>query len=280
VETKGKRDVDVSLKASAAKAWCESASNGSKWQYLYVPQNVFERTDADHLGELSRVCAPALQELLSEADKVQVELPLYTGDAATTEAGVEQFLPITVFRKLPPRYQKSIEQAAALYSFFEKKKGQNFAPAFQPLLGSIDEAAKGLMMRRLGDDVPSHPVELDDFFSPHLGNLPGKVKGYLNKHAMNLKKTLVYRNGLWPMGLLAFCLDFGLNGEEGLGGVFDSLKRQFGVGEDATLYKKVDQVNKFRNTYVAHTEKELSDPARAQSALKYWLEGIFEISVA
>ena len=43
IETKGREDRDVSLKARAAVAWCEATSKErDKWTYLYVPQAVFE----------------------------------------------------------------------------------------------------------------------------------------------------------------------------------------------------------------------------------------------
>jgi len=280
VETKGRRDADVPIKARAAIAWCESASNGQKWNYLYIPQAEFERAATDQMGQLARACDPALQELLADFDKAQTELAFYTTEATDTEQAVAQFLPVKVFKKLPERYQKAIEQAVQLYGFFEKKKGQNFAPAFQPLLGSIDEAAKGLMIQRLGDDVPSRPVDQDTFFSPYLGNMPVKKKGRLGKAGANLKKTLIYRNGYSPIGLLAFCLDFGLNGEDGLRGILDSVRSHFGKDRDANLYEMVNRVNDFRNTYVAHTEKELTDSAKAKAELESWIQAIYEVTVA
>ncbi len=43
VETKGREDIDVPRKARAAVEWCKCAStNKCKWEYLYVPQGVFE----------------------------------------------------------------------------------------------------------------------------------------------------------------------------------------------------------------------------------------------
>jgi len=280
VETKGKTDVDVPVKAQAAMAWCQSASNGTKWQYLYVPQSVFERIESDNIDSLARACEPALKELLDETRELQTALPLYSGEEDTVESDVAEFLPVKVFKKLPSRYQKSIEQASQLYSFFEKKKGANFSPAFQPLLGSMDEAARGLMMKRLLDDVPSNPVEIDDFFAPYLGNLPGKVKGHLLKNAANLKKTLIYHNGLWPMGLLAFCLEYGIKGEKNMGGVLDSVKSRFRAPQDAELYTKIENVNGFRNTFVAHAEKELTDSKRAKEELGRWIEAIYSISTS
>jgi type III restriction enzyme len=279
VETKGRKDADVPLKARAAVAWCESASNGQKWKYLYVPQAEFERAETDQIEQLARACNPSLRELIDDATKAQTQLALYTSETTDIDATISEFLPVVVFQKLPERFQRAVEQSVTLYRFLQNKKGQNFAPAFQPLLGSIDEAAKSLIMRRLLDLVPTKPVQQDDYFAPHLGNLPAKKKSQLLVGARNLKKTLVFRNGLWPMGLLAFCLDFGLNGEAGLGGIFNGLKDRFGKAGDDKLYEMVERINQFRNAYVAHAEKALTKPDEAQSGLRYWIAGMCKLSV-
>ena len=38
----------------------------------------------------------------------------------------------------PPRYRKAVEQATMLFLFFENKKGMNYSPVFNALLGSVD----------------------------------------------------------------------------------------------------------------------------------------------
>ena len=93
VETKGREDQDVPRKARAAVAWCKSASNPScQWEYLYVPQGVFERLSGDSVGELARTCAPALQNLLAEEDlaaRYPLFVPLMTGEAEEVEKAPE-----------------------------------------------------------------------------------------------------------------------------------------------------------------------------------------------
>ena len=41
-----------------------------------------------------------------------------------------------------------------LFRFLENKEGMNYAPVFNALLGSVDEAARGVLLRRLEQDVP------------------------------------------------------------------------------------------------------------------------------
>ena len=73
VETKGREDRDVPRKAQAAMAWCEAAATEScKWEYLYIPQGVFERRRGATMSELADTCRPALQNLL---DSESIEAP-------------------------------------------------------------------------------------------------------------------------------------------------------------------------------------------------------------
>jgi type III restriction enzyme len=62
---------------------------------------------------------------------------------------IASLIPEAVFNALPSRYQRAVQQAAMLYRFLENKEGVNYAAVFTGLLGSIDEAAKGLITRRL-----------------------------------------------------------------------------------------------------------------------------------
>lgn len=59
VETKGREDVDVANKDRAAKLWAENATRltGVSWGYLKVPQEEYERLQAEEFGELA-VLAP------------------------------------------------------------------------------------------------------------------------------------------------------------------------------------------------------------------------------
>ena len=116
VETKGQEDVDVPRKAKAAIAWCEAATKaGAKWSYLYVPQEVFGRATATTLRELARVCAPALQELLS-AIAEQPDLPLFAGGYGPDHEDrpeLDLFAAQPGVQFLPERYRKAARVQAA-----------------------------------------------------------------------------------------------------------------------------------------------------------------------
>lgn len=61
IETKGREDIDVRLKDTAAMTWCENATEltGDQWRYLKVPQGDFERLHPDDFEELTVALSPS-----------------------------------------------------------------------------------------------------------------------------------------------------------------------------------------------------------------------------
>ncbi|WP_180976774.1 hypothetical protein [Fischerella thermalis] len=100
---------------------------------------------------------------------------------------------------MPSRYRRAADQAVMLYRFFENKEGMNYAPVFTALLGSIDEVAKGFLVRRLQPELPVTVEEQKAWFAPYLGGVDSlaktqrerKSEDYYRKLAQNLKRTLV-----------------------------------------------------------------------------------------
>ena len=284
IETKGREDRDVPLKAKAAIAWCEAASlaplaplgrgvgGEGQWHYLYIPQGVFERMAGDTVTELDRACAPALQNLL-QAEEFQ-DLPLFVNLGQSDEAAtaVDSLIDLAILNALPSRYRRAADQAVMLYRFFENKEGMNYAPVFTALLGSLDEVAKGFIVRRL---QPELPITIDDqktWFDPDLYGLDRKSEQNYRKLAQNLKRTLVFNNGLSLIGLLRSCLDYALNDTTQTDGVFAALHTQFRFQGGRKLLETITRINDFRNTYIAHQEKELTDRNLAEQELKIWIE--------
>ena len=277
METKGREDKDVPLKARAAVSWCKAASTKkTKWEYLYVPQGVMDKFSSNRIEDLVRTCAPSLANLVKE--KVDDQLPLPFGETPdVTPSMMDTFISSKDMEILPSRYRKAIEHAVTLYLFIEQKAEMSFAPVFTSLLGPLDEASKGLILHFLLADVPSSPAEQMDYFEPYYGKLPKKDVNWLKGIGNNLKRTLVYRNGVMPLGLLAFCLDYSRVGEPAVSGVFKSVRDRFSKIGDPGLYKLVDSLKNFRNTCVAHQEKEVLDKNAAKSALKEWINGLIKI---
>ena len=284
VETKGREDRDVPKKAQAAIAWCEAAGTDScKWEYLYIPQGVFERHRGATIRELADACRPARQNLI-DSETIEAAYPLLA--PVLTEEGEERpdiaaLVPEATTKALPTRYRRSVEQAAMLFRFLENKEGINFAPAFTGLLGSIDEASKGLIVRKLQTslpaDVPSQKAWFDVYLPPALDR--GKRTHY-ERMAQNLKRTLVFNNGISPLGLLRSCLDYGLNDNTKIGGVFDAVTTNFRFNGARKVLGNVTRVNDFRNTRVAHQEEDLTDVGETQRELIAWIEALRLITVA
>jgi type III restriction enzyme len=272
VETKGRQDQDVPRKGNAAVEWCKSASkSGRRWEYVFVPQAIMEGLTSNRLSDLVRACAPALQNLLSETTGAP-ELPLF-GEQAKEKA--QEFYSEATLAKLTPRERKAAEDAAELYRYFEKKAdGTNFAPAFNALLGPFDEAAKALIIKLLQGHVPATRPDQENWFDPYLGGVEQKNRDRYAKIAKNLKRGLVYGNPHSVIGLLCSCLDYALNDHSKIDGLFKAVREAFRFGGARNLLVQVTAVNEFRNTYVAHHQKDLTDKAMAERHLKQWVETV------
>jgi type III restriction enzyme len=187
---------------------------------------------------------------------------------------VDSLIDPDILNALPSRYRRAADQAVMLYRFFENKEGMSYAPVFTPLLGSIDEVAKGFIVRRLQPELPIAIDEQKAWFTPYTENLSRKSEDHYRKLAQNLKRTLVFNNGLSLIGLLRSCLDYALNDTTEIGGVFEALHTQLRFQDGHKLLEAVTRINQFRNTYIAHQEKELTDKNLAEKELKIWIEAL------
>jgi type III restriction enzyme len=273
IETKGREDKDVPLKVRAAVEWCKSASSkATKWEYVYVQQGVFSGASCKTLGELARTCAPSLKEILDE--KVVPQLPLFEKtleEQAPTATGI---VDLAIIENLPSRYKKAAGEALELFAFLRNKEGVNLSPVFQPLLGSIDDSARGMIIRMLESEMPTVQQKQVDWFEPFYGDMSRADENNFRNIAKNLKKTLVYHNGLSPIGLLSNCLEYALNDNRKIAGIYETIKKKFRVAGSRDLLAAVKAINEFRNTYVAHSEQDLRDSKLAEKELKKWIEGL------
>ena len=275
VETKGRVDRDVPLNARAAAAWCKAASKGKvKWQYLYVPQETFETFSGNSAEMLVRACEPALQDLLDEAVEPQLTLPF--GEARPGDERLGEFIADADFTALPPAHQKMVRQAVSLFRFLENKPGQLLAPVFTPLLGPLDDASKALLLKRLGPEIPAEREAQKKFFQVKAGYLTEKEGDEYKRRSSNLKRTLVDHGGMSPIGLLRECMEFAQIGKESIGPVFDCVRTSF-QSDSGETFKMISNINSFRNTYVAHQKKQLTDVALARVALAEWTGGLRRI---
>lgn len=182
--------------------------------------------------------------------------------------------------KLTPRERKAAEDAAELYRCLETNgDGTNFAPAFNALLGPFDEAAKVMILKLLQRKMPAARGDQENWFEPYMAKLDPHLRDRYQKMAKNLKRGLVYGTPHSVIGLLCACFDFALNDKTGLDGVFQAIRESFRLPGSRKLLERLTAVNNFRNTYVAHHEKELNDKALAAQNLKHWVDTLTLLKV-
>lgn len=71
-----------------------------------------------------------------------------------------------------------------------------------------------------------------------------------------------------------------MNDHTKLGGVFAAVKDGFKVAGGRAMLAMATEVNDFRNTYVAHQEKELTDAKLAKRQLSAWVEALKAFTTA
>jgi type III restriction enzyme len=275
IEAKGRADRDEPSRVRAAVEWCKAAgTKGLRWDYVSVPQDVFQRLRGDSVDELARTCAPALAQLIRDDNSSQLSLPLGAAEALQR---VDEFIDRQSLDALPPRYRNGVEQAVTLFRFLEKKEKVSFAPVFTPLLGPIDNAAEALLLARLQDEVPTSEPDRKVFFEPDLSSAKKPSIPFLAERARTLKRLLVHRSPLMPTGVLTFCLDYAASESEPLPGIFGSVRARFAALARTKLKSLVDRVYQFRNTYIAHEKAELTRVDETRAAMETWIETLAAI---
>jgi type III restriction enzyme len=269
VELKGRVDDFVPLKARAAREWCKTACRkGVRWHYLYVPEYVFEQGIAATIEKFARSCEPALKALLEEWETKQLRLPLEEAEAqkcaqelferVLREAGIEQ---------VPDQIAEYMRMAVSLLDQSVRGKYPTHAAAFQPLLGPLDTFALRLLEKAIRPAIPpGNPLE---FFNPPLDNVSDRDRKLLERNQHYLHDNLVFGRYVQRLGTLLFCLQYAQTWRLDVGGVWKVVREKFGGMRE--LYGLLDKVNKFRNTYVAHVDKNLDNEDEAWEAMRTWL---------
>jgi type III restriction enzyme len=265
-ETKGTgfaRDPAVAIKAKAAQEWCKAASGPVPWEYLYVPQKVFEAFGGEDLQELVGACKPALVRLVKDATSSQLVLDVEPDESLTH---VSAFIAPDEFEALPSSDRLAIRQAIQLFDFMASKPDPMFAPVFQPLLGRIDQAAETLILQRLKPLVPESAEDRDAYFS-----VTGRK--FLAERVRALKRLLVTRSPITPTGLLLFCLEYARTGKSEDAGILGAVRSGFSDVAGDDLEERLKMQYDFRNEYIAHEQREpLRSAGATHEALEVWTD--------
>ena len=165
------------------------------------------------------------------------------------------------------------------YAEYGNRRVVDIAGCAMPLqkIETIDEPARAMILRELKDYVPADRSQQYAFFHPDLTDLPTGEANFHRRQATNLERTLVDQSGLMPIGLLRWCLDYTRTTRRKIGGVFEVVRTRFIDLSQTDLFSVIDAIYSFRNEYVAHQDRELSDQERAKQALIQWARGIHRI---
>ncbi len=126
-----------------------------------------------------------------------------------------------------PNARKGILEAIALFAFLEKKSDVSYAAFFTPLLGYLDEAIKAFIISTLKEFIPKDARKRERFFEPDLSVLHPRDQSFYKRQESNLLRTLIENDGVMPMGLLKWCLDYAKNPKTPPGGIFSAIKAAF-----------------------------------------------------
>jgi type III restriction enzyme len=240
------------------------------WDYLYVPQEVFAKVDDNRLEMLFSLCEPSKQSLIQE----KIDAPLSLEKGNLEKVTLDEFISEEEMNSLPPKCKKGIQEAIVLFKFLEKKSDISYAAVFTPLLGSVDEAAKSFIISTLKDSIPEDLKKRERFFEPDLTVLHPREQSFHKRQGSNLRRTLLDNDGVMPMGLLKWCLEYARSPKTPPGGIFSVVKIRFEVAAKTDLRDTVDKIYSFRNEYIAHQEKELVDKNIARQAMADWISGL------
>ncbi len=208
--------------------------------------------------------------------KAQSSRKLVSADKV--QASVNNLIDPAILNTLPPHYRSRADQSIKLLGFCSEDQGMTYESVFTPLLGAIDKSAKDYIMRLLQPELPTTKDGKKDWFEPNMDGVNRKLQRKYRDLAKSLKRTLMSNNGLSPIGLLRSCLDYSLNCTTKIDGVFTALRNQFWIQSGHKLLEIIDRINKFRNTYIAHQEKELTDRNMARQELNVWIEALQQLS--
>lgn len=220
---------------------------------------------------------------MEEASSSQLALPLGHADTKESTRVVYEFISEDNLGSLPLRARKGIQEAVLLFGYMAKKKKVSFSPVFQPLLGPLAAAAEAILLDRLESTLPEESEEQVAFFSPDLSAEKKTKREFLENQASLLRRFLLHRSPIIPVGVLRFCLQYAVKDEEAPGGILAAVRERFSDLADTDLGELLGGVYDFRNTYVAHSEDELDDRDKAEEALRRWihaLERLTELSAA
>lgn len=284
VETKGQEDASVAVKAKAAVEWCKTASSfESKWDYVYLPQYLFDQNTELSIESLARACEPKRKALIDSLSSFQAELPLDATSEEVRNEKVTNFLGNKNLETLPAALQALIKQAINQLDYDKRMKHPRYSAALSLLWEPIEELCGKLLEKQLSPKIPSQPDLQAAYFDPYLDNFNTGVKRTLSDQARKLRRNIVHHGYSCRAGNFLFCLDFAHGSKfDYVVGIqlWDDVRDVFSIDDLQVLYDDLSEINEFRNKYVGHGDTPLTDPDLAEKHLHKWIDGILALQEA
>ncbi len=273
-ELKGREDNLVPLKAKAAVEWCKSASKGKvKWHYLFIPYHLFQKSTASSLEELARACTPSLQSLIKEGVSEQIYIDFDAVDKADiSDPLFEKIKKIASIDTVPEDIHENVRQALLILDHAERTGMKGYAHAFQPLLYNLDEYAMRLLVNGLQDKIPTDIKWRDAYFMPDLSKVHVSKREVVKRYGRYLKDNLIFARSIMKLGTVLFCLEYAQKGGFGASGIWKDVEKVYSGSEMGDLYNLLATVNEFRNTRIAHVEKQITDVDEAWNNMAVWVK--------
>src|SRR5205823_1778695 len=140
-----------------------------------------------------------------------------------------------------------IQEAILLFAYMAKKKKVSFSPVFQPLLGPLDAIAETILFDRLEPSLPEESEEQSALFAVDLSEAKKKHREFLETQASLLRRLLVHRGPVMPVGVLRFCLEYAAKEEQAPAGVLSAVRERFRDLANTDLAPLLGEVYDFRN---------------------------------
>jgi len=223
---------------------------------------------------LARACRPRLEQMLRSLETGQGELSFETTPGEVRKERAEEALSKAGVADLPEEIRTYVDQAVNQLAFSRAKNYANLGSAFSPLLLPFEQLCGEVLRKYLGPRVPMSGKDREFYFDPYLDDQPPEIRDVLIKNQRNLQKFLLHFANCNRIGTLLFCINYALEWNIEVGGIWKDVRTAFRDPAISELYPTINEMNKFRNRHVAHVDEPLSDGDAAEKAMLQWIQGL------
>jgi type III restriction enzyme len=90
--------------------------------------------------------------------------------------------------------------------------------------------------------MPTSVADQKTWLEPYLRDADRRMRPYYQKMTQNLERTLVFNNGIMPLGLLRDCMEYALNDNTRIEGAFQPVKTKFKVAGGGEMLATVTRI--------------------------------------